>query len=585
MMAIPLSLSGVSAALWIAGKPVSMPVMVGLVLLVGTVVNNSILLVDLIRQSREQGMERHDALRLAVASRFRPIMMTSISTVVGMTPLALELALGAERFSPLATAVIGGMLASTLLTLVVIPVLYDVVDGLRLPGWWKRTATVAAMLLLGIQLIAPRAAVAGELSIDEAWLLVAEHPAAVASEHQVEAAEARAAAATGRLLPQVELTARQTWMDPFEPATIEIPITLPDGSAPDPITLGEPFDQQQALGLTVTQPLFAGGAVLRGRQASLATVDAREAGAEATLGELWLALVRGWYGAEAAERSVAIHGELLEAAKARHRTLERLVEQGRAVEHELATVALRVGEVEQRLAEAEAARESAEVALSTLIGGPAERPAEDLVALAWALLSQPVPEGVPARVREAESLAAAAEARGKAITGQLVPMVAARFDGQYANPDMSQFPVKTEWGTAWSASVVLTWTLDGGVRYHEARGARLDASAARAGAGAMSRQLEVERESLMASVALAPRQLELATERVRLAEEAVQTTRTAQGLGRATHTDVLDREADLATARMTQQVVALETIVTAEAARVLAGSFGPNHHLTTEDTP
>ncbi len=129
MMSIPLSLIGVFAALWIAGKPVSMPVMVGLILLVGTVVNNAIILIDFIRQKREAGAERRQALLDSVETRFRPIMMTSLSTIVGMIPLAAEWALGAERFSPLATAVIGGMTAATFLTMVVIPVLYDLFDG------------------------------------------------------------------------------------------------------------------------------------------------------------------------------------------------------------------------------------------------------------------------------------------------------------------------------------------------------------------------------------------------------------------------------------------------------------------------
>ena len=129
MMSIPLSLIGVGIALWLAGKPVSMPVMVGLILLVGIVVNNSIILIDFIRQRREQGQERRAAIVESVATRFRPIMMTSFSTIVGMIPLALEWALGAERFSPLAIAVIGGMTASTFLTMVVIPVFYDAFDG------------------------------------------------------------------------------------------------------------------------------------------------------------------------------------------------------------------------------------------------------------------------------------------------------------------------------------------------------------------------------------------------------------------------------------------------------------------------
>lgn len=130
MMAVPLSLVGVSVALWLAGKPVSMPVMVGLVLLVGIVVNNSIILIDFIRQRRLEGSDRREAIVESVRTRFRPIMMTSTSTIVGMLPLALEWALGAERFSPLAIAVIGGMTASTFLTMIVIPVLYDAFDDL-----------------------------------------------------------------------------------------------------------------------------------------------------------------------------------------------------------------------------------------------------------------------------------------------------------------------------------------------------------------------------------------------------------------------------------------------------------------------
>lgn len=130
MMSVPLSLIGVSIALWVAGKPVSMPVMVGLVLLVGIVVNNAIILIDFIGQRRSAGMERREAIIGSVATRFRPIMMTSFSTIVGMIPLALEWALGAERFSPLAISVIGGMIASTFLTMIVIPVLYDAFDDL-----------------------------------------------------------------------------------------------------------------------------------------------------------------------------------------------------------------------------------------------------------------------------------------------------------------------------------------------------------------------------------------------------------------------------------------------------------------------
>lgn len=145
MTSIPLSLIGVFAALWLAGKPVSMPVMIGMILLVGTVVNNAIILIEFIRQKRLQGLPIREALTASVETRFRPIMMTSLSTIVGMIPLAAEWALGAERFSPLATAVIGGMTAATFLTMVFIPVLYDLFDdaGTRLRTAFRRKEAVA----------------------------------------------------------------------------------------------------------------------------------------------------------------------------------------------------------------------------------------------------------------------------------------------------------------------------------------------------------------------------------------------------------------------------------------------------------
>lgn len=130
MLAIPLVITGVAGALFLAGKTISMPVLLGLILLVGTVVRNSIVLVDYTLQTRSQGIERNTAVIDSVKVRFRPIMMTALSNVVGMLPLALEVALGAERFSPLAIAVIGGILTATFLTMIVIPVVYTMFDDL-----------------------------------------------------------------------------------------------------------------------------------------------------------------------------------------------------------------------------------------------------------------------------------------------------------------------------------------------------------------------------------------------------------------------------------------------------------------------
>jgi multidrug efflux pump subunit AcrB len=131
MLAVPLVIVGVAAALLVARQVISMAVLMALVLLVGIAVNNSIILLDFILKGRESGQARRAAVMEAVSVRFRPVMMTTFSTVAGMIPLALEWSLGAERFSPMAVAIIGGLTASSLLTLVVIPVFYTVLDDIE----------------------------------------------------------------------------------------------------------------------------------------------------------------------------------------------------------------------------------------------------------------------------------------------------------------------------------------------------------------------------------------------------------------------------------------------------------------------
>ncbi|HEB57153.1 MAG TPA: efflux RND transporter permease subunit [Gammaproteobacteria bacterium] len=128
MFAIPLQFIGVAAGLLVAGKYLSMPALLGIVLLTGTVVNNSIVLIDYILQQRREGKALSEAIIGAVSIRYRPIMMTALSDVAGMLPLAMEMAVGSERFSPLATVIIGGVLAATFLTLIVIPVIFMLLE-------------------------------------------------------------------------------------------------------------------------------------------------------------------------------------------------------------------------------------------------------------------------------------------------------------------------------------------------------------------------------------------------------------------------------------------------------------------------
>ncbi|TQU04054.1 efflux RND transporter permease subunit, partial [Xanthomonas perforans] len=128
LFTIPLAMVGAVLALLMTGKPISVVVFIGLILLVGLVTKNAIILIDKVNQLREDGVPKREALIEGARSRLRPIIMTTLCTLFGFLPLAVAMGEGAEVRAPMAITVIGGLLVSTLLTLLVIPVVYDLLD-------------------------------------------------------------------------------------------------------------------------------------------------------------------------------------------------------------------------------------------------------------------------------------------------------------------------------------------------------------------------------------------------------------------------------------------------------------------------
>ena len=135
LFTIPLALVGAVGALLLSGSPVSVVVFIGLILLVGLVTKNAIILIDKVNQLREAGVAKREALVEGARSRLRPIAMTTLCTVFGFLPLVLEGGSGAEVRAPMALTVIGGLVVSTVLTLLVIPVVYDLMDR-RADAWY-----------------------------------------------------------------------------------------------------------------------------------------------------------------------------------------------------------------------------------------------------------------------------------------------------------------------------------------------------------------------------------------------------------------------------------------------------------------
>jgi hydrophobic/amphiphilic exporter-1 (mainly G- bacteria), HAE1 family len=139
MTSLPLTLIGVVLALLLFRSTLSMFSVIGVVMLMGLVTKNAILLVDFAIRSRADGLERADALLLAAKVRLRPILMTTLAMIFGMVPLAFALTEGSEQRAPMGQAVIGGVITSSLLTLVVVPVMYCYMDDLS--NWIQRLFT------------------------------------------------------------------------------------------------------------------------------------------------------------------------------------------------------------------------------------------------------------------------------------------------------------------------------------------------------------------------------------------------------------------------------------------------------------
>lgn len=128
LFTVPLMVIGVAIALTLTRTPIGLTAMIGIIVLAGIVVNNAIVIVDYINQKKESGLKTYDAIIVSVKDRVRPILMTAVTTILGLIPLAIGIGEGAEIMQPMGIAVIGGLISSTLLTLFIIPIVYSFFD-------------------------------------------------------------------------------------------------------------------------------------------------------------------------------------------------------------------------------------------------------------------------------------------------------------------------------------------------------------------------------------------------------------------------------------------------------------------------
>jgi multidrug efflux pump subunit AcrB len=152
LLAVPTGLTGVMLILFTTGTTLNVMSLMGVVMMVGIVVSNSILIVDFTRRLRKEGRPLREAVSLACRVRLRPVLMTSLATLLGLLPMATKLGMGSEAYAPLARAIIGGLAVSVVLTLFIVPAAYYL-----LYRWQEARAEARRSRLLGDEATQPAA--------------------------------------------------------------------------------------------------------------------------------------------------------------------------------------------------------------------------------------------------------------------------------------------------------------------------------------------------------------------------------------------------------------------------------------------
>ncbi len=335
MLSLPLAIVGALLLLLVTGKNIGMPAMIGVVMLMGLVTKNAILLVDYTNQLRREGLSVKDALLKAGPVRLRPIIMTTIAMILGMMPSAFGNGDGSEFRAPISIATIGGLLTSTLLTLVVVPVSYLLLErGLArvrawreapLPAWAKAAARVTGILIV-IGLIGAFLSVASvfaaepPLTIDRAvQLAVNRNESLKVNQERLRESQAHVLEAKAAFLPSLNLNFLYT------PTQASPLLKIPAGVfGPNEQTFRANLTRENVMRFDISQPLYTGGRLSNAYAAQAAGEEASRLDLDRSRQALVLQVYESFYSALMNEQGVRVNEEgvtiaqkHLELAKAR----------------------------------------------------------------------------------------------------------------------------------------------------------------------------------------------------------------------------------------------------------------------------
>ena len=549
LLTVPLAATGVVPGLWLSGQPMGFTSLLGLFALVGIVVNNAIILIDAVDARRADGMDLDGALLGAVAERTRPILLTTVTTMVGMAPLLVS---DSTLWPPLAAALMSGLAASTGLTLLVIPAAYRLVFGPR-PQWPRfrpaPVAVVAAMLAM-----VGATAQAAPVTLDDAVSSALQRNLDLAAAGAVgDAAKARSREAVAAVLPGVQVQAGYTRNQAAQTLDFSDDLAALDLPGPsdfeplfaafhDPDQVAAVFSQVEDPATPTIDPIVVRPEAFRDVRAGVGWtfVDAaawtrigaaRSAAQAARLDvdhavlQVHVGVVETFYGAVVADAAVTVAEQAMAHAEAVRAEAHRRVAVGNGMPLDALEGDLALSRARSELAEARSVRQSARLALADVTGLPAdsELVAPDAVPSASTDRTAPVDQH-PA-VRAAAMRAETARQQAAAERRSALPTLDAFYEWSWTeNQGFQPDP------TFWVAGVTATWTpVEGGRRWFASRGRAADARAADALAAQVRRRAEHAvldtdtqvaraRDVLLARAA----EVDLAREGARLSEAALQ---------------------------------------------------------------
>jgi multidrug efflux pump len=577
LFTVVLSLVGVLWGLILTGTPFGI-IMTGLgvISLAGVVVNNAIVLIDYINQLRARGVPVDEAIVQAGLTRFRPVMLTAITTVLGLVPMAIGLTIdfgrarvllggpSAEWWGPMAIAVIFGLSFATILTLVMVPTFYSIREdvGDRLARLLSRpsaplpssSATGALALVLGLGLLSAGSARAGTVSLEQAWeaAIQSNLDLAIVAE-QTRQAESRPGQAWALVQPKLSANASYTFNQ--HEAVLDFAAMVPEELLP---LLGEDFSseptviqakRQASASFSVVQPLFNGEA-LPLLSAAYKTAEAARLDEQARRQQVQAGVARAFYGLALAREGGALAEAAVLAAERHLGLAERQVAAGLAPARAMVQARLSLAQAERERAQAQASLVSAGQAFHRLTGLPAD--SEPVLPSAAAALPATLSAAEADALGKRDDLQAA-ELRARIARNSyqskalgFLPVIDARFTEAWSN-------VAGFTGENWTWMVVLqaNWTLwDGGLRLSQlgeqqsmVRMAELSHQRQQQEVREAVRNAWQELERARASLSAVEAELALAEENVQLAERAFQA-------GTATWLEVSDASLGLDRARI-----------------------------------